>query len=131
MKKVIIGIFVLIGICSMSLKADVEDMVEMMKAEISQHSFGLVEKGKSVETHFVKYAVATDGSLMHFGVWTDCIIGTVVANANNIGTQMIMLPSGDIIDGSTDYSVHSKYFVNKYSWGKIYSYENKQVIERK
>ena len=64
-----------------------------------------------METHVVKYAMAADGSIMHFGIWTDCIIGTVVANARIIGQQAIMFPDGTIYDISTDYSKKKDHFI--------------------
>ena len=114
-----------------NLKADMEEMAELMRTEIKQTSLNEMHRSKTVETHFVKYLIASDGSIMHFGIWSDCLVGTVVGNANNIGSQLIMLNNGDVLDASNDYSVHGRYFVNKYWWGKVYSYDNKQIIERK
>jgi len=128
MKKILMCLFLISGILNiLPLQADLADI---MAEELRQRSFEFSNSDKKAETHLIKYAVAKDGSLMHFGIWSDCIIGTVVGSANNIGAQMITLSNGVMFDQSANYKVNGDHFVNKYSWGKITSWDHKQVIER-
>jgi hypothetical protein len=111
--------------------ANIDFMKDFMQKEVNARSVASAATAPSVETHCIKYATAEDGSHMHFGIWSDCIIGTVIGNAPNIGTQVIMWNNGVIFDVSTRYSKHTKYFTNKYNWGHITSYDYKQVIKNK
>lgn len=131
MKKLLtIFMFTCGFLSTFSLRANIAEMEEIMRLELQKMSVNASTSKKS-ETYVVKYLTASDGSYMHFGIWSDCIIGTVVANAPNVGNQLIMLPSGAALDGSSDYSKKSDHFINKYPWGKVSSWDYKQVIERK
>ena len=87
-----------------------------------------IDSCKHSETHKVKYGKAKDGSIMHSGIWNDYIIFTVVNNAPNIGMQVIMLRDGKILDISKKFIKENDHFVNEYSWGKVISWDNKQII---
>lgn len=130
MKNLFIFLILSCSLCGTTLQADMSELAEIMREEMQQMSFVSSEKN-SVETYVIKYATAADGSHMHFGIWIDCIIGTIVGNGPNIGAQMIMLPDGSVYDCSTDYSRKKDYFVNKYPWGKVTSWDYKQEIQRK
>ena len=132
MKTIILKL--IIGCCVLNvfpLHADMSEMIEIMAAELQQKSLTAVSKKNNVETYSVTYKTATDGSIMHFGIWTDCIIGTVVANASNVGLQAIMLSDGSIYDQSSKFQKKKDCFVNEYSWGKVTSWDHKQSIESK
>ena len=97
---------------------------------IGASSFVIPLHAKSTETYNVRYAVAEDGSVMHIAIWSDCVIGTVVAKAQNVGLQIITLLDGSRFT-STNCSQKKGYFVHKYAWGKVTSWDNKQIIEIK
>ena len=108
----------------------------MKKMLLSLLFFGLLgtsalQAKQTAETHDVRYATAADGSHMHFGIWTDCIIGTIVGNSPDIGHQGIMFPDGTFYDQSNRYRKKSGHFINEYSWGRVISWDHKQVIEYK
>jgi len=131
-KRILICLISFCGVLSsFRVQADVDEMLEVMSKELEQRSFKFSKAAKKSETYAIKYGVAEDGSLMHVGIWSDCVIGTVVGNAPNIGLQIIMLTNGSIFDQSANYTKKKDYFVNKYSWGKVTSWDSKQVIEWK
>ncbi len=131
MKNILsILIFTCLVFGASSLQADMAELADIMKTELQLRNVTASTKNK-VETYIVKYQTAADGSHMHFGIWTDCVIGTVVGNAHNIGSQMIMFADGTIFDCSSDYSRKKDHFINKYPWGKVTSWDYKQEIERK
>ena len=130
MKKIILGALLAFLICGKPLHADLNDMVTVLSNELEQRSFKCHAKGSSVETYSIKYITPADGSLMHVGIWSDCVIGTVIGNAPNIGAQVIMYNNGVIFDHSNNFSSKKDHFSHKYSWGKVSSWDYKQVIER-
>ncbi len=81
-------------------------------------------------TSNIKYQYTTDGWLQHVGVYSDCAIFTNVAGPRE-GVQFIMANNGALIDMCHSYTIHKKYFVNKYPWGEIRTYNNYQIIEIK
>ena len=67
---------------------------------------------------------------MHIGIWSDCIIATVISGGADTGLQLINV-NGAPFDSSIDYKKKSDHFTHKYSWGEVVSYDNKQIIKRK
>lgn len=83
-----------------------------------------------VETNVIKYVTLNDGAIMHVGIWNDCVISTVIANAPDIGSQMIVLNNDIVYDHSTNFSERKDHFIHQYSWGRVISWNHKQAIER-
>lgn len=132
MKRISFCLFFLGALCgSLPLQCDIDELVSVMSSELKERSFDVHRGVAKAQTNIIRYIVSDTGALIHVGVWSDCVIGTVMDNAPDVGTQVILHNSGALIDYSTLFSAKKKEFTHYYPWGKIVSSDTKQVIIRK
>lgn len=90
---------------------------------------GLVEKSNNVETNLVTYETTIYGVNVHIGWYVDGYIITALDGTEK-GKQIIVV--NEIITGiSYDCEQKKDHFTHKYTWGKVYSYQNSQTIKSK
>ena len=86
-------------------------------------------KKASTKTSIVTYETLDNGVLVHIGWYADGCIVTAL-NGLDVGKQVIVVDDY-VVDISYYMETHSKYFTHKYTWAKVTSYSNKQILKAK
>ncbi len=87
------------------------------------------KKDEKTETNIIRYIVTEEGVTCHVGVYADGVIVTALDGTEQ-GKQVIIV--NDSITGiSYDLEQKKDHFIHKYTWGKVYSYDNKQIMHVK
>ena len=82
---------------------------------------------KTVQTNIITYETTSFGVNCHIGWYTDGYIGTSLDGTEQ-GKQFVFL-NGAVVGISYDIERKGDHFVHKYTWGKVYSYPNSQVVQ--
>lgn len=83
-------------------------------------------QNKTVETNLVTYETTSLGVQCHVGWYADGYIGTALDGTEQ-GKQVVFLNNA-VVGISYDIEIKQNYFVHKYTWGKVYSYPQRQVV---
>lgn len=101
--------------------------IEINKRPSDLDSFiNSVERAKNIETNVVTYETTDFGVLCHVAWYADGIVATAL-NGTEEGKQVIII-NGSITGISYDLQVDSGSFLHKYTWGKVRSYSNRQIM---
>ncbi len=83
----------------------------------------------STQTNVVTYATLNNGVHVHIGWYTDGSIATALDGAE-AGKQVIIV-NGSVVGISYDIKTYNGYFTHNYTWAKVTSYSNKQILNVK
>jgi hypothetical protein len=86
-------------------------------------------KKNSTETNIVTYETLDNGVHVHVGWYIDGCIGTAL-DGIEAGKQVVII-NDSVVGISYDIKFHNGYFTHNYTWAKITSYTNKQVVKSK
>lgn len=130
MKKIIVSSLLAISAFLPLQAIEIDEITSLIQKEIEGRTFLNYSSHHQTETYVVRYETVC-GYLVHVGIWTDCIVCTVISDGMDTGLQVITLLDGTRFDSSRDYKKKSDHFTHKYSWGEVVSYDGKQILKRK
>jgi hypothetical protein len=86
------------------------------------------QKGKKSSTNTITFVTTEYGVHCHVGWYPDGCISTSL-DGTMTGLQLILGLNGAVLDSSTNFKkIRKNEYVHTYSWGKVYSYPNKQMV---
>ena len=83
-------------------------------------------KSGSTQTNLVTYETLNTGVHVHIGWYSDGYIGTAL-DGPETGKQVVVI-NNCVIGISYAIQSHNGYFTHTYTWGKVTSYSNKQIV---
>ena len=150
MRKLVISIFVLCS-CFVSYgysEAYLSDFFEVIHDEaLQKEAFSIDKKIQdkyqavakqfskkgsskgSTETNLVTYDTLSSGVHVHIGWYVDGSIVTAL-DGTEAGKQLIFI-NGSVVGISYDIKTYNGYFTHNYTWAKVTSYTNKQILKTK
>lgn len=83
-------------------------------------------RGKTTQTNVITLETLPNGVHVHVGWYPDGSIGTAMDGSEQ-GKQVVFC-NNQVVAISYDIDVRSDHFIHRYTWGKVYSYVNRQVV---
>lgn len=81
------------------------------------------------ETALVTYETLPNGVRVHIGWYTDGFIMTAL-DGTETGKQVIFI-NGSVVGVSYDIKFYNSYFSHDYTWAKVISFSNRQILKTK
>lgn len=111
---------------SLQVEGFVLDKEVQAKNQIIAKQFS---KQGSTQTNVVTYETLNNGVHVHVGWYVDGSIVTAL-DGTEAGKQVVFI-NGSVVGISYDLKVYNGYFTHDYTWAKVTSYTNKQVLKTK